>query len=149
MKASIYVRVSDESQVEEGVSLAAQISKGMALLGAQGWELCRIHQEEGVSGTKASRPELDALLVDVRRGAIGAIIVYDLDRAFRNLDLQGKVLADCRQLGVSIWSSLSRSEIKTDTAGDRLSLNIRGAVAEHYADFIGERTREALSYLRG
>jgi DNA invertase Pin-like site-specific DNA recombinase len=61
-KAAIYVRVSTpdqhvESQLYDLRELAAQ----------KGYEIVHEYEDRGISGTKARRPGLDALMADARR----------------------------------------------------------------------------------
>jgi DNA invertase Pin-like site-specific DNA recombinase len=96
------------------------------------------------SGSKASRPELDRMLDQVRPGDV--VVVWRLDRlgrSLRNLIDLVETLAD-RGIG---FRSLSES-IDTTTANGRLFFSIMGALAEFERDLIRERTHAGLAAAR-
>jgi DNA invertase Pin-like site-specific DNA recombinase len=57
------------------------------------WPEPMLHADEGISGTKQSRPELDRLLADVEAGLIDAVIIVALDRLGRNTRLTRDLVA--------------------------------------------------------
>jgi DNA invertase Pin-like site-specific DNA recombinase len=50
-----------------------------------GITLSRVFKDEGVSGSKTSRPQLDLMLQDMRAGNFDSVIVWKLDRLGRSL----------------------------------------------------------------
>src|SRR3990170_126433 len=83
-RATGYVRVSTERQVNEGVSLEAQRERIAAWCKATDHELSKVHTDEGLSGKRAdNRPGLLAALEDVCREG-GVLIVYSLSRLARS-----------------------------------------------------------------
>jgi len=96
------------------------------------------------SGSKASRPELDKMLDQLRSGDV--VVVWRLDRlgrSLRNLIDLVETLAD-RGVG---FRSLTES-IDTTTANGRLFFSIMGALAEFERDLIRERTQAGLAAAR-
>ena len=96
------------------------------------------------SGSKASRPELDRMLDQLRRGDI--VVVWRLDRLGRSLKNLIELVEDLADKGVG-FRSLSES-IDTTTANGRLFFSIMGALAEFERDLIRERTNAGLAAAR-
>jgi len=92
------------------------------------------------SGSKASRPELDRMLDQLRAGDV--IVVWRLDRLGRSLKNLIELVEGLADRGVG-FRSLSES-IDTTTANGRLFFSIMGALAEFERDLIRERTNAGL-----
>ncbi|PIT98298.1 MAG: hypothetical protein COT71_01345 [Candidatus Andersenbacteria bacterium CG10_big_fil_rev_8_21_14_0_10_54_11] len=84
MKCVIYVRVSDQSQVD-GTSLTTQTAFCKEYAEKRGLKVVRVFREEGKSAKTLNRPELQRMLEYIRSKKAGAVIVYDLSRFSRNL----------------------------------------------------------------
>ena len=97
-----------------------------------------------VSGTTASRPALDELLVQLRHG--DTIVIWRLDRLGRSLRHLIEVVADLESRGVAL-RSLAES-IDTSTPGGKLIFHVFGALAEFERDLIRERTNAGLAAAR-
>ena len=61
-----------------------QIHELTEYIARRGWELAGVYQDQ-MSGTKARRPGLDALMAGARRRKFDAIIVWKLNRFGRSL----------------------------------------------------------------
>jgi DNA invertase Pin-like site-specific DNA recombinase len=96
------------------------------------------------SGSKASRPELDRMLDQLRPRDI--VVVWRLDRLGRSLKNLIELVEDLAGKGVG-FRSLSES-IDTTTANGRLFFSIMGALAEFERDLIRERTKAGLAAAR-
>lgn len=125
-----YCRVSTAAQAREGTSLDSQ----REVLEAAGAE--RIFTDAGVSGAKASRPELDAMLDHLRED--DTVVVAKLDRMGRSLSHLISLIERFREMGV-VFKSLSEG-IDSSTPAGRLMLGVFGALAEFERDRIAERT---------
>ena len=84
-KAAIYVRVSTadqhvESQLYDLRTLAAQ----------RDFSVAKEYKDRGVSGSKARRPGLDALLADARRKSFAVVLVAAFDRLARSTSTSWK-----------------------------------------------------------
>jgi DNA invertase Pin-like site-specific DNA recombinase len=89
------------------------------------------------SGSKASRPELDRMLDQLRFGDV--VVVWRLDRLPSRTS---SLLLNNLNMGVG-FRSLSES-IDTTTANGRLFFSIMAALAEFERDLIQERTKAGL-----
>ncbi|MEU8269114.1 recombinase family protein [Sphaerisporangium sp. NPDC049002] len=114
MKAAIYVRVSSDHQVE-GTSLDEQVLKCQEEAQRRGWTATRVYREEGVSGTKESRPQLDALLGACRRGEFQAVFVSKLDRLARDEVVRILTMRELTTLNVQLVAlDLGGADHRTD-----------------------------------
>jgi len=107
-------------------------------------EGCKKIYQDTMSGTKAERPELQAMLAHLREGDV--IVVWKLDRLGRSLkhlvDLINHIIekkADLKSL---------HDPIDTTTAQGRLIFNIFASLAEFERDLIKERTVAGLAAAR-
>ena len=142
MKAAIYARVSTSDQHNE-----IQIKELTAYVERRGWELAGVYQDQ-MSGAKAQRPGLDALMADARLHKFDAVIVWKLDRFGRSLincvaGIQELTAAGVRFIAVS-------QGLDTDAANptSRLLLHILAAVAEFERELIKERVSAGLKHAK-
>jgi site-specific DNA recombinase len=90
MRAAIYVRCSTTSKRKFGDTSAylqnpeAQVEPLVNLLASRGWELYQVYSDR-MSGAKESRPGLQALTADARRGLFGVVVVWRFDRFARSV----------------------------------------------------------------
>ena len=142
-----YARVSTDEQAREGVSLEVQRARIRAYSEAKGLRLVEVLADEGVSGKDLNRPAVQELLARCRRGEIGHVIVWKLDRLTRRarhlLTLVEEVFV-ARNIELH---SVSES-LDTSTPHGRFVLTLFGGLAQMERELIGERTRGALAYKR-
>jgi len=145
MRAAGYVRVSTEEQAREGVSLDHQRAKVVAYVQLHEMRLSDFCCDEGVSAkTLGKRKGAQDLLRLARAGEIDAIVVYKLDRLFRNAREALEVATELNALGVALHSVTER--IDTQSAMGRFFFTIMAACAEMERNLISERTRDALRH---
>jgi DNA invertase Pin-like site-specific DNA recombinase len=104
----------------------------------------RIFTDHGVSGSRASRPELDRLLEQLRPG--DTIVVWRLDRLARSLRNLLDLVETLTDRGVHL-RSLTES-IDTSSASGRMVLSVFGALAEFERSLIVERTQAGMAAAR-
>lgn len=78
-RAAIYARVSTPDQHVEN-----QLLDLRKLAAQRGFEVVREYSDKGISGSKAKRPGLDAMLADARRGEFSILLVSAFDRIARS-----------------------------------------------------------------
>ena len=127
-----YARVSTTGQ-----NLDAQLDA----LKAAGAE--RIFQEK-ITGATRARAELDAMLLQTRKGDV--VVVTKLDRLARSLSDLIEIVTALKDRGVG-FRSLGES-IDTTTPTGRLIFHVFGSLAEFERERIVERTREGLAAAR-
>jgi DNA invertase Pin-like site-specific DNA recombinase len=95
-------------------------------------------------GASASRPELERVLTQLRRG--DTVYIYKLDRLGRSLQHLLQVVGDLQQLGVGLVSLTDA--INTTSAQGRLVFNLFASLAEFERELIRERTHAGLAAAR-
>ncbi|MCW3768861.1 MULTISPECIES: recombinase family protein [Paenarthrobacter] len=107
----------------------------------------RIYQDQGLSGTRVSRPELDKLLDRLGRG--DEVVVWKLDRLGRNTRHLLELLDDFKARGIKFRSL--RDGIATDPASEvggamaQAMVTIIAAFAQLERDQLSERTRAGMA----
>jgi len=137
-RAAAYVRVSsfDQNTEAQETSLREYIQR-------RGWTLHKTYRDEGISGTKASRPALDELLRDCRRKAIDAVVVWKFDRFARSLTTLVSGLELCRALGIDFVSVTEA--VDTSLPMGELMFQIIGAISQFERSLIAERVKSGLA----
>jgi DNA invertase Pin-like site-specific DNA recombinase len=113
---------------------------------ARGWQIGGEYLDEGISGAKDSRPELDRLMVDAHRRRFDAVVVWKFDRFARSVSHLLRALETFNALGVG-FVSLSES-LDTSTPAGKMIFTILGAVAELERCLIAERVKAGLRNAR-
>ncbi len=140
-RATAYVRVSSFDQNTEAQETALQ-----EYIQRRGWTLHKIYRDEGVSGTKASRPALDELLKDCRRKAFDVVVVWKFDRFARSLTTLVAGLKLCRVLGIDFVSVTEA--VDTSLPMGELMFQIIGAISQFERSLIAERVKSGLANAR-
>jgi DNA invertase Pin-like site-specific DNA recombinase len=140
-KVALYVRVSTpdqhvESQLYDLRELAAQ----------RGFEIVHEYEDRGISGTKARRPGLDALMADARRKRFSVVLVAAFDRVARSTKHFLQLIDELDSLGVVFLSR--RENIDTSGPMGRLFLTLISSIAELESDLIRERVRAGMRRAR-
>lgn len=132
MKVAIYLRVStaDQTVLNQELELKQYCER-------QGYEVYRIYKEEGVSGAKTSRPQLDLMLQDMRNKFFEAVIVWKFDRLGRNTQHLLQVLEELRNKNVRLIAT--SQNIDTDTPMGKFFFIILSGFAEMERELIRER----------
>lgn len=125
-----YTRVSTAKQSEQGTSLDSQENELLAA-GAS-----KVFVEKGVSGAKASRPELDKMLEYLREG--DTLLVTRLDRLGRSMQHLVQLVAELKDRGIAFRSL--QEGIDTGNINGQLVFNIFASLAEFERALINERT---------
>jgi DNA invertase Pin-like site-specific DNA recombinase len=102
--------------------------------------------DNGVSGTKDSRPELNHLMADARKCLFDAVVVWRFDRFARSVSHLLRALEEFQSLGIEF---ISYSEaIDTSTPVGKMTFTVLGAVAELERSLIVERVRAGVRNAR-
>src|SRR5208282_988956 len=138
MRAALYARVSTLN----GQHPEMQLAELREYASRRGWEITREYLDEGVSGSKESRPELNRLMTDAHRRQFDIVLVWKIDRFGRSLKHLVNALADLDSYGVAFVSF--RDNLDLSTPSGRLMFQIIGAMAEFERSLIQERVRAGL-----
>jgi DNA invertase Pin-like site-specific DNA recombinase len=102
----------------------------------------RVSVDHGVSGTRASRPELDKMLDHLRPGA-DEVVVWKLDRLGRNTRNLLALIDDLESRGIH-FRSLTEGIAITGPMGTAM-LTVMSAFAQLERDQLAERTRAGMA----
>ena len=108
----------------------------------RGYEVACEYTDVGISGCKARRPGLDAMLCAARKRKFSVLIVSAFDRLARSTKHFLSVIDELDSLGIEFTSK--RENIATDGAMGRLFITLISAIAELEADLIKERIRAGM-----
>jgi DNA invertase Pin-like site-specific DNA recombinase len=134
LKAAIYVRVSTADQHVE-----SQLYDLRELASRRSFEVVKIYQDCGISGRRARRPGLDALMADARQHKFAVVLVAAFDRVARSTRHFLQVVDELDSLGIGFISRRERINTDDHNPMGRLFLTIIGSIAELEADLIRER----------
>lgn len=132
-RLALYARVSTNDQRTQ-----AQLDRLRKYAADRGPESVEF-VDHGVSGAKASRPALDAMLAAVRRREVGAVVVVKLDRLARSVRHLVTMAAELEAVGVDLV--VLDQALDTGTPAGRLLFNVLGSIAEFERDLIKDRVR--------
>jgi DNA invertase Pin-like site-specific DNA recombinase len=136
-KAAIYVRVSTPDQHVE-----SQLYDLRELAEQRGIEVVQEYQDCGISGSKARRPGLDALMQDARCNKFSVVLVAAFDRVARSTKHFLQLIDELDSLGVVFLSR--RENIDTSGPMGRLFLTLISSIAELESDLIRERVKAGM-----
>ena len=141
-RVALYARVSTLN----GQNPEMQLSELREYAARRGWTVSGEYVDQGVSGSKESRPELNRLTADAHRRAFDAVLVWKIDRYGRSLKHLVNALADLSAYGVAFVSF--RDNLDLSTPSGRLMFQIIGAMAEFERSLIQERVKAGLRNAR-
>src|SRR3989344_653893 len=97
MKVAIYLRVStlEQTTLNQELELKAYCERN-------NYEIYKIYKDEGASGAKTYRPQLDLMLIDMRNKLFDAVIVWKFDRLGRSTSHLLQVLEELKNKNVRL-----------------------------------------------
>ena len=138
--AVLYMRVSTVDQHPE-----TQLHDLRQMAAQRGYEIVQEFTDR-ISGTKAKRPGLDAMMSDARHGRFDVVLVWASDRIARSVKHFLDVLDELSRLNIEYVSF--RENIDTGGPLGRAIVVIIGAVAELERNLIIERVRAGMRRAR-
>jgi DNA invertase Pin-like site-specific DNA recombinase len=139
-RSALYVRVSTIDQ-----NLDTQLLDLRQLAAQRGFEIVQEYTDR-ISGVKARRPGLDAMMADARRGRFDIVLVWSCDRVARSVKHFLEVLDELIHLGVEFLSF--REQLDTGGPLGRAVVTIIGVVSELERSLIVERVRAGMRRAR-
>ena len=136
-KAAIYARVSTPDQ-----HIETQLYQLRELAARRGFEVVHEYTDIGVSGSKARRGGLDALLADAHGRKFSIVLVAAFDRVARSVKHFLTVVDELNDLGIEFVSA--RENIDTSGAMGRMFVTIIGCIAELERSLIVERIKAGM-----
>lgn len=135
----LYLRVSTNSQAEEGYSIEIQKEKLLAYCKAHDWIVVAIITDPGFSGSNLERPGIQRVIREVENGNVDMVLVYKLDRLSRSQKDTLWLIEECfLPHGVDFASM--QEKFDTSTAFGRAMVGILSVFAQLERENIKERT---------
>ncbi|MBC8554482.1 MAG: recombinase family protein [Candidatus Brocadiales bacterium] len=140
-KVAIYVRVSTKDQsVDMQLSDLERYSKERDL------NVFKVYKDNGVSGTKETRPALSELMNDARKRKFDTVLVWRFDRFARSTKHLVTALYEFRNLGIDFISY--QENIDTSSPLGEAIFTIISAMSKLERDIIAERVKGGLRKAR-
>jgi len=136
-RTAVYARVSTTDQSTE-----SQLLDLRRYVRERGWELFKEYTDNGISGTKDSRPALDHMMSDARKRRFDVVLVWRFDRFARSTQHLILALSEFKNLGIDFVSF--QENIDTSSPLGSAIFTIISAVAQLERDIIAERVRAGL-----
>jgi len=136
-RVALYARVSttDQSTDSQLLDLRRYVSE-------RDWNIFKEYVDEGISGTKDSRPALNVLMNDAKKRKFDVVLVWRFDRFARSTKHLILALEEFKNLGIDFVSY--QENIDTSSPLGSAIFTIIGAVAQLERDIIAERVKAGL-----
>ena len=132
-KVGLYVRTSTvqhqstERQIEELKSICENLN----------YEIIDIYNDEGISGTKKNRPELDRMMSDIFKKRFEVLMTLELSRLGRSVKNMCEILEHCKSKNVSLY--IVNQQIDTSSIVGNFFFNILNSISELEREMLRER----------
>jgi len=140
-KVAIYVRVSTKDQ-----SVGMQLNDLERYSKERGLNIFKVYEDNGVSGTKETRPALGQLMDDARKRKFNVVLVWRFDRFARSTKHLVNALYEFRNLGIDFISY--QENIDTSSPLGEAIFTIISAMSKLERDIIAERVKGGLRKAR-
>ena len=132
-KVGLYARTS----TLQNQSTERQIEELKLICKNHDYEIVDIYNDEGISGSKKSRPELDRMMSDVFKRKFDTLMTLELSRLGRSVSNMCEILEQCKSSNVSLF--IVNQNIDTDQIIGTLFFNILNSISQFEKDLIRER----------
>lgn len=142
-RVACYARVSTADQ---STGLESQVRVLKQYCQSNSIETVEFFTDEGISGTKASRPALDRLMAAVEKDEISSVVVYSFSRFARSTTHLLQALQLFKKKGVHFVSLTEK--IDTNSAVGVAIFSILAAISQLERDLIADRVKVGLANAR-
>jgi DNA invertase Pin-like site-specific DNA recombinase len=140
-RVGIYVRVSTKDQ-----SCEMQLNDLQHYAKERGFEVFKVYRDNGISGTKESRPALNELMNDARKKRFDVLLCWRFDRVARSTRHLINILHELRNLNIDFVSF--QEAIDTSNHLGEFFFTIISAMSKLERDIIVERVKGGLRKAR-
>jgi DNA invertase Pin-like site-specific DNA recombinase len=140
--AAVYARVSTLN----GQDSTMQTRELAEYCQRRGWSVYDTYVDDGFSGKKDSRPQLNRMMRDAHARRFDVVICWRFDRFSRSVSHLCRALETFNALDIQFVSMIE--QVDTTTPTGKLVFTILGAVAEGERNLIAERVRSGLRNAR-
>lgn len=144
-RCALYCRVSSSVQAREGDSIPAQIVALHKYAKDHNYQIIGTFVDDGISGTKNDRDELQKLLQMVMDNQVDLVCFTKLDRWFRSIRHYINTQAILDAHGVN-WVAIWEPVYDTTTPAGRLIVNQMMSIAQFEAENTGQRIRAVQAF---
>ena len=136
-KVAVYVRVSTKDQ-----SVDMQLNDLERYSRERGLDVFKVYEDNGVSGTKETRPALNELMDHAKKKRFDMVLVWRFDRFARSTKHLVTALHEFRHLGIDFISF--QENIDTSSPLGEAIFTIISAMSKLERDIIAERVKGGL-----
>ena len=141
-KVALYCRVS----TTKDQSCERQLVELRDVADNHGWVITDEYIDEGVSGAKKSRPELDRMMRDAMSRKFDVVATLELSRLGRNVRNMCEIADLMKQKNIHLF--VKNQNIDTSTIVGELFFNIINSISQYERDLISERVVSGLKNAR-
>ena len=138
MKVAIYARVS----TAKDQSCERQILELRRVAENHNWSVVDEYIDEGISGTKKSRPELDRMMKDALLRKFDVVATLELSRLGRSVRNMCEIADLLKQKSINLF--VKNQNIDTSTIVGELFFNIINSISQYERDLTAERIKSGL-----
>lgn len=142
-KVCLYARVSTQDQATGLESQVRALNEYCRINNITDYEL---FADEGISGTKSSRPALDRMMKAVRDNEVECVVVYSFSRFARSTTHMLNGLEEMKKVNTNFVSLTEK--IDTSSPIGKAMFVIISAIAALERDLIAERVKNGLANAR-
>src|ERR1019366_8503298 len=143
MRCALYCRVSSSDQ-----RCDLQLRELREYVATRGWQIASEFVDEGVSGTKASRPALDKLMAAARLRRFDTVLTWKLDRWGRSVVDSIRSIQELVSLGIRFIAITQNIDTDESNPMSRFFLHVMSAFAEMEVSLIRDRTIAGITAAR-
>ena len=138
MKVAIYARVATtkEQSCERQILELRQIAEN------HNWKIVDEYVDEGISGAKRNRPELDRMLKDALLRKFDVVATLELSRLGRSVKNMCEIADLLKQKNINLF--VKNQNIDTSTIVGELFFNIINSISQYERDLTAERIKSGL-----
>ena len=136
-KVCIYARVSTKEQ-----DCTRQLVELHQVAENHGWTVVDAYVDEGISGAKKNRPELDRMLKDAISRKFEMVMTLELSRLGRSVKNMCEIVDLLKSKNIHLF--IKNQNVDTSTTVGEFFFNIMNSVAQYEKDLIRERVVSGL-----
>jgi DNA invertase Pin-like site-specific DNA recombinase len=141
--AAVYSRVSTVGNGQDPTMQSRELTEYCQ---RRGWEVFDSYVDNGVSGKKDSRPELNRMMQDAHARRFDVVVCWRFDRFSRSVSHLCRALETFHSLGIQFVSMIE--QVDTTTTTEKFAFHLLAAVAESERQIIADRVRGGLRNAR-
>lgn len=139
-KVAIYIMVSTERDSQKN-SLENQESYLTNIAISNGWEVCKVYKDDGVSGARIfNRSDLQGLMADARKKKFGIVLAKSVSRLGRNT-IECLLTASEMESDLGVRLILPEDSHDSLTSTSRLNFQLRAILAEEESAKMSSRIK--------